>query len=38
MTDIQTDWRYSDERMSLRADVFIKLKHYLEIKNRKASV
>ena len=35
MTDIQTDWRYSDERMILRADVFIKLKHYLKLKTGK---
>jgi len=35
MTDIQTDWRYSDERMLLRADVFIKLKHHLKLKTGK---
>ena len=33
--DIESDWRYSDERMVLRADVFIKLKHYLKLKTGK---
>ena len=26
-----TDWRYSDERMQLRQDAFLKLKHHFNI-------
>ena len=26
------DWRYSDERMVLRAEVFLKLKHHFKLK------
>ena len=34
--DIQTDWRYSDERMALRADVFVLLsKKYFTLKHSK---
>lgn len=28
-TAVEEDWRYSDERMVLRANVFYALKHYL---------
>lgn len=28
-TAVEEDWRYSDERMVLRANVFYSLKHYL---------
>ena len=36
MTDIQTDWRYSDERMALRADVFVLLsKKHFNLRNTK---
>jgi|TARA_B100001939_G_scaffold243840_1_gene211272 hypothetical protein len=28
---IDSDWRYSDERMNLRQDVFLKLKHHLNL-------
>ena len=35
MTDIQTDWRYSDERMVLRAEVFLKLKKYFKLNTTK---
>lgn len=30
--NIQTDWRYSDERMVLRAEAFLKLKKYFKLK------
>lgn len=34
--DTQTDWRYSDERMALRADVFVLLsKKYFTLKHSK---
>ena len=34
MTDIQTDWRYSDERMVLRAEVFLSLrKKYFNLRH-----
>ena len=29
MTD--SDWRYSDERMKLRQEVFLKLKHHFKL-------
>ena len=29
--DIQTDWRYSEERMALRAEVFLHLKKYFKL-------
>ena len=35
MMDTQTDWRYSDERMVLRAEVFLKLKKYFKLKTTK---
>ena len=33
--DIQTDWRYSEERMDLRAEVFLHLKKYFKLKTTK---
>ena len=35
MMDTQTDWRYSEERMVLRAEVFLKLKKYFKLKTTK---
>jgi hypothetical protein len=36
MMDIQTDWRYSDERMILRAEVFLALrKKYFNLRQSK---
>ena len=35
MMDTQTDWRYSDERMVLRAEVLLKLKKYFKLKTTK---
>ena len=32
---MNSDWRYSDERMLLRAEVFIKLKKYFKLKTTK---
>ena len=34
--DTQTDWRYSDERMTLRAEVFLALrKKYFDLRHQK---
>ena len=30
--DMQTDWRYSDERMLLRQEAFLKLKKYFKLR------
>ena len=27
-----SDWRYSDERMKLRQEVFLKLKHHFKLR------